>query len=354
MAKERVTKVVDKVNRSTEVIPFQYAITTYGADYPVDSLVKRITDGSIFIPPFQRSYIWDRKRASRFVESLLLDLPVPGIFLSREDGTNKLLVIDGHQRLKTLEFFYKGVFKDGKTFKLESVQSEYRGTTYESLSDEDRRRLDDSLLHVTIIRQDEPSCDYSSIYHVFNRLNTGGVNLTPQELRSCLYHGEFNDLLKTLNQNTFWRELYGAISSRLRDQELILRFLALYFCEEYTKPMAGFLNSYMGANRHFKLQSSEQISNAFTKTAEEIHKYFGKTAFKPKGALIAAIYDSIMVAMARRLQKGDIEDVEALRRKYNSLLKNKNYRDATETHTSDENNVIKRMELATKAFKNVK
>lgn len=355
MENKRETKIIDKVVKSEEIIPFQYSITAYGADYPVDGLVRRISDGSIFIPPFQRGYIWDRRRASRFVESLLLGLPVPGIFLSREEGTNKLLVIDGHQRLRTLEYFYKGVFKDGKEFSLQFVQPQYRGATYQTISEEDRRRLDDSILHATIVRQDEPSDDNSSVYHIFDRLNTGGVNLTAQELRACLYHGELNDLLKSLNENSYWRELFGPVSSRLRDQELILRFLALYFNDEkYSKPIAGFLNNYMGANRHLKLQSAEQITQAFDNTVKTLNKHLGKNVFKPRAALMAAIFDSIMVGVARRLEKGYIKDIEALRRSYIALLSNKDFIWATETHTSDEDRVNRRIALATKAFANIK
>ena len=354
MENKRETKIIDKVVESEEIIPFQYSITAYGADYPVDGLVKRISDGSIFIPPFQRQFRWDRKRASRFVESLLLGLPVPGIFLSREEETNKLLVIDGHQRLRTLQCFYEGIFTDGKEFSLIAVQQQYNGKTYESISEEDRRRLDDSILHATIVRQDEPSDDNSSVYQIFNRLNTGGVNLTAQELRACLYHGEFNDLLRSLNENSCWRELFGPVSSRLRDQELILRFLALYFGGKYSKPMAGFLNKYMGANRHLKLQSSKQISQVFNNTVETLKKHLGRNVFKPRGGLMAAIFDSIMVGIARRLEKGDIKDIEALNRNYIALLSNKGFIGATETHTSDEENVVKRVKLATEAFGNIK
>jgi hypothetical protein len=354
MENRRQTQIIDKVAPSDEIIPFQYSITAYGADYPVDSLVKRISDGSIFIPTFQRGYVWDRKRASRFVESLLLGLPVPGIFLTREEETNRLLVIDGHQRLRTLEYFYKGIFKDGKEFSLQDVQTKYQGATYQSISEEDRRRLDDSILHATIVRQDEPSDDDSSIYHIFNRLNTGGLNLNAQELRACLYHGEFNDLLKSLNENKYWRQLFGPVNNRLRDQELILRFLALYFGDKYSKPMAGFLNTYMGANRHLKLQSSEQITQVFNNTVETLNKYLGKDTFKPRGILIAAIFDSIMVGIARRLEKGHIKDAEALKKSYIALLSNKDFVAATETHTSDEDNVKRRINLATKAFANIK
>ena len=355
MKKEPETKVVDKVDDSEEIIQFKYSITAYGADYPVDSLVKRIRDESIFIPDFQRQYIWDIKRASRFVESLLLGLPVPGIFLSREEGTNKLLVIDGHQRLITLYYFYNGIFKDGKEFNLKLVQSQYQGATYKSISEEDRRRLDDSILHATIVRQDEPTDDYSSIYHIFDRLNTGGVNLTPQELRACLYHGEFNDLLKRLNENEHWRRLFGPVSSRLRDQELILRFLALYFNGvKYSNPMAGFLNDYMGSNRHLNLQSEEQITAVFNNTVETIYKYLGDKAFRLTRALVAAILDSLMVGIARRLEKGDIHNTEALQRSYKTLLSNKDFIAATETHTSKEDQVNMRINLATRAFANIR
>ena len=252
--------------------------------------------------------MWDNTRASRYIESLLLRLPTPPIFLS-EEKDNSFTIIDGHQRLRTLQCFYKGVFTDGKEFSLIGVQQQYNGATYESISEEDRRRLDDSILHATIVRQDEPSDDNSSVYQIFNRLNTGGVNLNPQELRACLYHGEFNDLLRSLNENSCWRELFGPVSNRLRDQELILRFLALYFGGKYSKPMAGFLNKYMGVNRHLKLQSSKQISQVFNNTVETLIKYLGKDVFKPRGILIAAIFDSIMVGIARRLEKGNIADI---------------------------------------------
>ncbi len=119
--------VIDEVD--DEVIAYKYSITSYGADYPVDSLVKRLQKGVIFVPNFQRSYVWNINQASRFIESLILGLPVPGIFLSKERSTQKLLVIDGQQRLKTLQFFYDGLFND-KEFCLKGVQKNLDGRTY--------------------------------------------------------------------------------------------------------------------------------------------------------------------------------------------------------------------------------
>src|SRR2546427_13061892 len=108
---ESEVTIVDQLgDEFEEEIPFDYSITSYGADYTADSLVKRMSVGDIFLPPFQRGYVWSYTQACRFVESLLLGLPVPGIFLSKDDPTQKLLVIDGHQRLRTLEYFYDGIF----------------------------------------------------------------------------------------------------------------------------------------------------------------------------------------------------------------------------------------------------
>jgi len=157
----------------------RYAISSYGADYPVDGLVKRLQSGDIQIPQFQRKFVWTHAQCSRFIESLLLGLPVPGIFLSREEGTQKLFVIDGQQRLMTLKCFYEGII-NGREFRLRGVNEEFEGLTYNTLQDADRRRLDDSILHATIVRQEEPEDDQSSIYLVFERLNTGGTPLILQ------------------------------------------------------------------------------------------------------------------------------------------------------------------------------
>ena len=126
MAKKAIT-IEDNAEREDESsppTPFQYAITSYGADYPVDSLVKRIRSGDIFVPTFQRAFVWKHAQSSRFVESLLLGLPVPGVFLSKEEETDKLLVINGQQRLQTLRRYYEGQFGH-EPFALRGVQQAY-------------------------------------------------------------------------------------------------------------------------------------------------------------------------------------------------------------------------------------
>ncbi len=347
---------IDEVIRDNdEVVPFKYAITSYGADYPVDGLVKRIAGGDIIIPRFQRGYVWSLKEASRFVESLLLGLPVPSIFLSKEKDSQKLLVIDGQQRLLTLRYFYDGLWPiTRKEFALKGVNTRFEASTYKSLSKDDQRRLNDSIIHAIVIRQEEPSDDDSSIYHIFERLNTSGVSLTPQEIRTAIYHGPFSDLLKKLNTIPAWRSVYGPANKLMRDQELILRFLSLLFdAHEYSRPMKGFLNNFMGKHRNLDQISGIEMTKRFTEAITVIQKNIGDKAFRLSRVLNAAVFDSVMVGVARRLQKGPVHNLSALSQSYFELIRDTDFLAVAAKATADEESVAKRLNLATDAFANV-
>src|SRR5690242_2324187 len=358
---------VDDLDEALEVIPFTYSITAYGADYPVDSIVKRMKAKDIVVPQFdwdesderseivgfQREYVWKRPKADRFIESLLLGLPVPGIFLVKE-ASGRLLVLDGHQRLFTLRAYYRGVIH-GKEYRLVNVQTQFVNKGYRDLDTEDRRRLDDSIIHATVIRQDEPSDDQSSVYLIFERLNTGGVTLQPQEIRAALYHGELNRVLHSLNGNHSWRHLFGPQSARLKDIEMILRFFAFYFYQQrYRSPMKDFLNRYMAKNRNLEHQSEQELTRIFEATANAIEQGIGVKAFRPVRAINAAVIDSLMVGVAHRLAEGEIRRLDQLERHYRSLLSNEAYRNAIETGTSQEANVKDRLDLAIKEFASAK
>lgn len=334
-----------------EVLDFTYSITSYGADYPVDSLVNRLRNEKIKIPDFQRGFVWNIKQASRFIESLLLGLPVPGIFLSRDMDSADLLVIDGQQRLKSLLFFYDGYLNE-RVFRLRDVQKRFEGKSYKELESDDRQRLDDSIIHATIVKQDEPSEDNSSVYLVFERLNTGGLQLQPQEIRSAIYSGPFATLLKDLNDFSAWRNVYGAKSPRLKDQEFILRFFALYlYREHYKKPLKGFLNTYMAKNRYFSLHDQESLTNIFVETISFVDKSLGKKAFRPIRAMNASVYDSMMVGIAEMLASREKwPEADAFLHAYENLLADKEYLQATTDATSDEPIVEKRISLAIEAF----
>jgi hypothetical protein len=336
-----------------EVQPFRYAISSYGADYPVDGLVKRIREGAIYVPKFQREFVWDIKDASRFVESLLLGLPVPSIFLSKEWDTGKLLVVDGQQRLLSLRYFYDGIWgPTGKEFRLKGVQPEFENCTHDTLRDEDRRRLDDAILHAIVFKQDEPSEDESSVYEVFQRLNTGGKKLTPQEVRSAVHHsGRIRDLLSELNEYPPWRKIYGPEDVRMRDQELILRFLALLNeGDNYQKPMVNFLNSYMGKNKHLADEDVATMTRNFCGAIDLILESVGNRAFRPARALNAAVFDSVMVGTSKRLENGAVTNIQAFRNAYDTLLGNQAFLDACGRGTASGERVRTRLELAKASF----
>jgi hypothetical protein len=348
--------VVDDAAKDDTTIPQTYDITSFGADYDVEGLYRRLERKDVFIPDFQRDYVWKMTEASRFIESLLLGLPVPGVFLAKENETNKLLVIDGQQRLKTLQFFYNGYFnpkKDDKkqrVFALNKVQEKFEGLTYGTLDEKDRITLDNSIIHATIIKQESPSDDDTSIYHIFERLNNGGRKLTPQEIRAALYHGNFVDVIKTLNEYSTWREIFGKKNNRLKDQELILRFFALYFdYENYEKPMAEFLNKFVKKNKDASNVDAENPEILFQNTVDAIFKALGVSAFRPERGLNAAVFDSVMIGIAKRLKKGAVES-KSIKNAYDELLKDESYITSVSAATSDERNVSARIEKAISAF----
>ncbi len=343
--------VVDATEREDHGVEFRYSITSYGADYPIDGLVRRVTSGDIFIPSFQRKYVWNHYQASRFVESLLLGLPVPAIFLGKEDETNRLLVIDGQQRLRSLWQFYEGKIGNDE-FTLKGVASRFEGLSYKTLPDSDRRRLDDSILHAIVVRQDKPEEDNnSSIYLLFERLNTGGSLLHPQEIRACVYHGPFNDFLAQLNHSSDWRAVYGPENQRMKDLELILRFFALFFdIENYSKPMEGALNRYMGSNRRLQRHSEEILIQAFIPTIQKINSALGTSAFRPIRAINAAVFDAVMVGLARRLSTVPDLQLSTIKTAYEMLLANPEFKAAYESSTSGEEQVKARVRIATAAF----
>lgn len=339
----------------SESIDFRYVITSYGADYPVDSLMKRIKDKVIFVPPFQRQYIWNIDEASKFVESLILGLPVPGIFLSKEKDTNRLLVVDGQQRLLSLYFFYQGYF-DKTLFQLQNVQEDLIGRTYSTLKVHDRIRLDDSILHATVVRQDEPDDNNSSVYQIFERLNSGGRALKPQEIRACIYYGEFNELLNELVKEQSWRTIFGKSSDeRLKEQELILRFFSLLFYRhKYEKPLKSFLNTFMNVNRDLKHNSARELKDIFKRTYSFIVKTIGEKPFRVKRNLNLGAFDAISIGLAERLKLGDILELQEFKTAYNALTNSPRFITVVQGGTSDEKNVEVRIEMAINAFKDLK
>ena len=346
------SKVDDYTEDEEEV--FRYSITSYGVDYTVDRLVNRLNSGKIIIPDFQRKYVWNIKDASRFIESLILGLPVPGVFFCQEKESNKMLVIDGQQRLKSLQFFYNKVFKDSQVFKLKGVQDDLEGLTIDDLDSNDSNKLDDSVIHATVIKQDSPDDDDSSIYMIFERLNTGGMKLAPQEIRACIFHGPFNEMLADLANNDDWKKIYAVENQRLKSEELILRFFTLHErWGDYRKGLKGFLNKFMEDNQNIDEKKQELLTKLFSSTIKFIYSTIGENAFRLSKNLNAAVYDSIMVATAKRLSTGNNVDMKRFKESYIQLLEQPEYRRFVESNTASEVSVKGRINIAIEAFKDL-
>lgn len=288
------------------------------------------------IPEFQRRYVWDQKRASKLIESFLLGLPVPGVFLYKIRSSNKLSIIDGQQRILSSVRFFQNRFEE-KTFRLIGVMPKWEGKTYDELDEPDKLLLDDTVLRATIVQQLDPADD-SSVYHIFERLNTGGMNLNPMEIRRSVYQGDFAILLQELNENEDWRSIIARpkTDKRLRDVELILRVIALQQdWSRYEKPMKTFLNRFMAkinnmaeAERKLLL---DNIREDFDWTVGVIRDQLGEKPFHIRGPLNYAVLDSVYNAVSNCA-----DEPVGLGEKFKNLILNPNYLSAVSVSTSDE------------------
>ena len=333
-----------------------YRITSYGVDFDVEGLVRRINGGDIFVPDFQRGFVWNFKQASQFIESLLLGLPVPGIFLTMEPATEKLMVIDGQQRLKTLQYFYSGKFGDGEQkFALQGVTQSLAGKQYADLRQPDRRRLDNSLFHATITRQLFPDDGMSSIFHIFQRLNSTGQRLTPQEIRQAMYRGTLLDNIREMNVDGNWRTIFGRTSPRQKDQELILRFWAMHVnSEKYAAPMLGFLNDFAVEHRNPDQEFLNRGRYLFREVMELFNIAVGNRAFRTDGSrqMNAAVFDSMSVGLARRIAtKREAEpSPDTIQAAHDALLKDSEYIASVSGGTAQTQSVQTRLRKAAAAF----
>jgi hypothetical protein len=361
-----------------------YEILSYPADFTLEVLVDKFKKNEIKSPKLQRRYIWPIARASKLIESFLLGLPVPPIFVYQDRDDNSLLIVDGHQRLRSIAYFFSGWFGEDddphrEPFKLVglSEQSPFLGVDFEHLKNTDAsafNRLNNSVLRAFIMKQLHPADD-TSIIEVFERLNTGGMIAQGQEIRNCVYEGEFNELLKKLNKNNDWRKIMGtaAEDKRMRDVELILRFLALFYkVDHYEKPMKVFLNKFMKMNRRSLgmhaddsetkkktiaakqkefTQRMQRFESLFTQTAGAVVKYLGSKPFHVRKGLNAAVFDSVFTTFARHLdtvsaEKPDTAQIKQLEARFQKLLKDEPYIKLVSSATTDQDVVPQRLTKA--------
>lgn len=282
-------------------------------------------------PFYQRRPRWEVERQSRLIESFIINLPVPPIFLY-ERNYNSYEVMDGQQRITAIRDFYEN------RFALKGLQHwpELDGRYYHNLPSLvkdgiDRRSISSIVMLKESAPQDEEALFLRQI--VFERLNTGGVELERQEIRNAIYQGELNELLLKLSRHPVIRSAWGlpeyhedeiasgdksllgsSFFQKMEDAELVLRFFALRNAQHYRRGMQGFLDIYMMKARSFSIEDINCLEDIFLRTISIVQDVYEDKAFRPFDAKRGdwakspqkAFFDAVMVSFSRHLDKEEI------------------------------------------------
>ncbi|HKZ40618.1 MAG TPA: DUF262 domain-containing protein [Candidatus Hodarchaeales archaeon] len=320
----------EPLEEEIEQFPSERRIYTDKGDPEVESLYGRWKRGRLDIQPdFQRYFVWDTRKSSRLIESALLDIPLPVIYLSEEkDG--KEYVIDGQQRLTAFFSYIDGKFPDGRDFSLGGLEvlTELNRRSFKEIEEKLQDQIRYSKIHtITFKKESDPHLKFK----VFERLNTGAVSLNDQELRNCIYRGPYNELLKELSRDNDYMYLLGLKSpeKRMRDVELVLRFSSFYHSTylNYAPPMSKFLNDDMARYQFIKGKEALELRNAFKNSIMVIKSLLDRHAFKrfyrggdknsngnwePK-RFNASLYDILMYSFARENRNKVYQKLDSIR-----------------------------------------
>lgn len=329
-------------------------------DSDIDGLYRNYQKGRLLIQPsYQRKYVWDAKKASLLIESILMNIPIPIVYLAATKD-EKINVIDGQQRLTSIFCFIEGKFPDGKVFKLTGLQvhTELKGKTFKDLDESLKNKITDySIRTITFTADSDPDLQYE----IFSRLNTGSVALNSQELRNCIYRGEFNEFIKELASDSKYLALLGlkAPHKRMTDVELVLRFVAFYKNTyiNYKPPIKMFLNDTMRQNINIDEVEKKKIREAFKRAVINLTSLLGSNSFRrfkildkegvwENNRLNVALFDILMDSMARIEPTVLYRHLDAIKEAYIDLMvSNQEFVDSIIINTSDLPVVTKRFKI---------
>lgn len=357
----------------------EYDLIASPNDFNVLTIHSFIESGAVKVPGFQRNYVWDIKRASKLIESLILGLPVPQVFLY-EEARNRFLVIDGQQRLMSIYYFIKQrfprkekrvalrrifdslgripdeVLHDDTYFvpfrltlpELPERKNRFKNLNYSTLGDY-KQQFELRPVRNVIVKQSKPPDDDSCVFEMFNRLNSGGINLRPQEIRVSLYHSPFFDMLHRINGLPAWRRLLKEEEPdvHMKDIEILLRGFAV-LVGEYKPSMTRFLNRFsrrMQGNATELNQYFEALFESFVGCCREVtpDAFFSARTKRFSIALYEAVFAAACEGplIEKALVTAPITN-EALRQ----LDRDVEFVEASEKASADKSNVDKRLERA--------
>lgn len=275
----------------------------------LSNIVDRLKDGEIELnPDFQRNpNLWDKKRQSRLIESLLIRIPLP-IFYFDMTEDEKLIVVDGVQRLSAIKNFMVASADDPHYLKLEGMEylKEMEGKCFEDLPSNLKRRLREQIIQTYVIKAGTPDKVRNSI---FERINTGGLVLTPAEIKNSVYRGRAANLLREMSRvQAFIDATRGRISpERMLDREFVNRFLAFYLLgiEKYKGSLEDYLNDALILVKNNTEINLKDIVDRFEQAMSISINLFGGTAFRKKnkdgkyGGINKPLFETLSVEFAK-------------------------------------------------------
>lgn len=340
---ENEAPILDRDGADDDGMTIASPIASYPGSITTTDLVREIERDEIFIPKSLRTLRWSPRKASRLIESLILRLPTPGVFLYDEPGRERRLVADGRQRLLAIHSFFRGRIGNDD-FRLSGVVGDLEGKSYANLPYRHRQDLDDAMLGATVFHQHREDTDHHAVYSLMDRLG----DAAPQEIRASLYHGPLSDLLGGLAENPHWRRLFRASRDRKQDEELILRFLALHNdLGAGERPLQRFLNAFMERHRDWNPAKDAPFPSQFRDAVRAVAEQIGPDAFRPQGVLDAAVADAVLCGVAYRLEHGAAPDAPSLPAAQARLTERLTER---QTATAKPNPIRERIEWARKVF----
>lgn len=331
------------------IAPKDRKLLTQPFDFIVSSLEDQIADGQLILQDeFQRRQIWDEKKSSRLIESLLLNVPIPVCYFAElRDGSYS--VIDGQQRLTSIARYLTNLFPLTGL----RVRPELNKKRFSELEKSDQRLIKTRTIRCIVIQQEShPDIRFD----VFERLNQGAVRLTPQELRNSNYRGDLNGLIKDLCKNEQFQRIRRVddVDARMGDAEMVLRFFAFHFAaKEYRGFFAPFLDRYLESKMTMSDSDRSTHNTAFLESIDKVEAVFERNAFRQLGEdgrfanqINRAIYDVVMLTFAHipkaELKKKRDDVVEALK---TLCTQNAEFRDAIGRATRDKARINTRVRL---------
>lgn len=300
-------------------------------------LYRMFDDGDLDVSPaFQREVAWKGPAQTRFIDSLMKQLPIPSLCFAYDYKNEKWQVIDGLQRISSIIRFLSEK-PDWVLASLDDIDPRLANRNVKEFSKKGtelnrlRRRVENATLPITILRCD-PSLESHSnyLFMIFHRLNTGGLKLNNQEIRNCIYSGRLNALLRELDQDGTWLKINGLekhIDDRFKRQEVILRFFAFYDnYEKYKEGLAKFLNDYMRVNRNPNDTVLMSKKILFTRVLSIVLDKLGDIIAKERPNL--SLLEALLVGIARNLDVVEKFSTKEMVRRFNNLRSDDEFNDA--------------------------